>query len=456
MLLLRRAALLNFQMQVDAPASVEVTCVRCRRPLPSDVYWCPSCGKLNASTRARIIFFVILACIFAGIAVTGRYVAYLKNVESSLANRWYTRGEQAMAAKAPQLAIDDFRNALGYDGANVQYRMRLAEALMAMGRLPEARAYLLSLWSAEPADAEVNLDLARLYVKETRPELAIRYYRMAIDGIWDGDPLQHRIDTRLELVQYLLDSNEAARAGAELVALQAEAPDNPDVQSKAGALLLRLGDNQRAEKAFELVLKLNPQDAQPWLGAGQAALANGDYRKAVRLLSTAANLSSAKAGSPEEDQLALARAAFDADPSLRTLSLTERANRVAAAFQLAMNWLEECAAKQAIPPTPAAPVAPTPSSRLHVPFLSRKPSTLAFGVLPSAPATDSLQLLYESGLQRRTTATAEALHKDPDSMAPTMEFVYQAVKAVEKTCPPQDLSRRALQLLAHHETEDLR
>jgi tetratricopeptide (TPR) repeat protein len=423
--------------------------------MPPDVYWCPSCGKLNASTRVRIIFLAILLCIFAGIALTRWYVSYLRNVETFLSQRWFTRGEQAMKANAPQLAIEDFRNALAYDGSNAEYRMRLAEALMAEGRLAEARAYLRTLWTIEPADAEVNLDLARLYTRENQPDLAIRYYRMAIDGIWNGDALQRRIDTRLELVQFLLARNDHGRAGAELVALQAEAPDNSEVQLKAGTFLLQLGDNSRAQKAFEAVLKQNPQDVQAWSGAGQAALADGDYRRAVRLLTTAANLNSSKASGPD-DRLALARAAFDADPSLRTLTLTDRANRVASAFELAMSWLENCAAKQEIPPTPAAPVPPTITSKLHVPFLSKKPTPLASGIPPSAVAPDSFQLLYESGLQRRATATAEALHKDPDSMVPTMEFVYQAVRAMEKNCPPQDLRQRALQLLAHHESEELR
>ena len=288
--------------------------------MPEGTYWCSSCGKLNATPGVRLVFILFLVVIIAGFGVTKIYVSYLRNLESTLAQRWFQRGNEAIEKGYPSIAAEDYRNALGYDGKNQQYRLRLAEALIKEGRLPEAHAYLLTLWSQNPADAELNLDLARVYTAQNKPDLAIRYYRAAIDGIWDSDPLRHRIDTRLELVQYLMQRGDKPRATAELIAIQAESPEDPVVSAKVGELLLKLGESSRAAKSFDTVLKENSKDVAGLSGAGQAALAMGDYRRAVRLLATADDLTGSKPGSPEADQLALAREAFEIDPYLRNLT----------------------------------------------------------------------------------------------------------------------------------------
>jgi tetratricopeptide (TPR) repeat protein len=331
--------------------------------MPEGAYWCAACGKLNATPGVRLVFLLLVFAIIAGFGVTKIYVSYLRGLESSLAQRWFDRGEEAIAKGYPSVATEDYRNALGYDGSNRQYRLRLAEALMKEGRLAEAHAYLLTLWGQDPADAELNLDLARVYVALNKPELAIRYYRAAIDGVWKSDPLQRRIEARMELVHYLMQKGGKARATAELIAVQAEAPEDPAVSLNVGDLLLKLGESSRASKSFDVVLKENAKNVDGLSGSGQAALAMGDYRKAVRLLTTADELTGSKPGSPEADELALAREAYDIDPFLRNLTITQRASRVATAFDLAMERLRSCASQQNITLSPESPAtAPKKSS----------------------------------------------------------------------------------------------
>lgn len=433
-------------MTVDSPTSTDLLCVRCGHPLPEGSYWCPACGKLNASRNARLIFALILLGIIAGTVFTRWYVSYLHDLETSLGQRWFGRGEQAMTLKYNTVAIEDYRNALGYEPDNRQYRLRLAEALLAEGHLNEARSHLLSLWSEEPADAEVNLDLARVYAKQNLPANAIRYYRTAIDGVWDDNPLQQRIAARMELVNYLLQRNRRAAVVAELIALQAEGVQDPPVQMTLGKLLLQVGEPQRAEQAFNAVVKDQPDNGEAWSGAGQAALALGDYHKAERLLTTAVNLTSAQPGSEEAERLALSRELLEVDPSLRALSIRDRAARVASAYELAMKRLTECAAKQGV--------------ELSAPVAAAKNTSALANVSPAkqvaavAGAPSSLQLLYNDGVQRKSSATATALHNDPDDLTPTMEFVYQVIRATEAACPPQSVEERALQVLAHHDSED--
>ncbi len=440
-------------MPVEAPVIAEIRCERCGRPMPEGTYWCPSCGKLNATLRVRLVFVLMVIAIIAGFGLTKWYVSYLRNLESSLAQRWFLRGEEAIAKGYPSVAIEDYRDALGYDGSNQQYRLKLAEALMKEGRLPEARAYLLTLWSRDPADAQVNLDLARVYAEQKKPDLAVRYYRAAIDGVWSSDPLQRRTETRFELVQYLMEHGDRARATAELIAIQAESPDDPAVSVKIGDLLLKLGEAARAAKSFDAALKENAQNLAALSGAGQAALELGDYRKAVHLLSTADNLTGSKAGSPEADQLALAREAYDADPYLRNLTITQRANRVAAAFDLAMEKLRQCASRQnaTLSPEPAA-TAPKKSN----PALPSKQNGYITSIVPQAAAPSSLQLLYDSGTQKQPAAKVQALRKNPDAIAPTMDFVFEVLHATEDVCPPETMPERALQLIARHEGEEQR
>jgi len=418
--------------------------------MPEGAYWCPSCGKLNATLGVRLVFIALVLIILTGFAVTKIYVSYLRGLELSLAQRWFERGNEALAKGYPSVAADDYRNALGYAEGNREYRLRLSEALMKEGRLAEARSNLQTLWSLEPANAQLNLDLAQVYAEENKPELAIRYYRAAIDGVWARDPLQHRLDARMELVHYLMQRGDKARASAELIAIQAESPDDPAVSLKVGNLLLSLGESSRASKSFEAVLKQNEKDVDGLLGAGQAALALGDYPKAVRLLTKADDLTGSKPGTPESDELALAREAFDIDPYLRNLTITQRANRVAAAFDLAMDRLRSCASTEniALSPEPAA-TAPRKSSTT----LPSKQNGYVTSIVPQAAAPNSLQLLYDSGTQKAPSAKAQNLRSNPDAMSGTMDFVFEVMRETGNTCPPRDLRERALQLIARHEGE---
>ena len=434
------------------PVPAHDRCTRCGQVMPEGTYWCPACGKLNATLRVRTVFILFVLAIGIGFGVTKWYVSRLRSLESSLANRWYVRGEEAIAKNYPSVAIEDYRNALGYDANNQQYRLRLAEALIKEGRLAEARAYLLTLWARDPADARLNLDLARLYAEQNKPDLAVRYYRAAIDGVWTDDPLKRRLDTRFELVRYLMHQGDKARATAELIAIQAEAPDDAPTLVKAGDLLLQLGEYARAETLYDGVVNKNGKDLKALIGDGQAALALGDYRKAVRLLNAANELPGAEAQSSIGDQLALARVALNIDPYLRNLTITERANRVATAFDATMNRLKTCAGQENI--TLSSEVPPL-AQKATKPALPNKQNGYTVSLAPSA-APDSLQLLYSSALQRQPTATARALRRNPDSIGPTMDFVLEAMRATERMCPPATMQERALQLIARHEAENLR
>ena len=144
--------------------------------------------------------------------------------EAGLVQQWFRRGEQDMSAGQPGKALEDFRNALAYDPANDSVQLRLAEALLADGRLTEARSYLLNLWDRSPGSGEVNLDLAHVAMRMGDSEQAIRYFQSAIYGSWEKDPARQRRNARLELYGYLVSQGRTGDAQAELAGLAADTP----------------------------------------------------------------------------------------------------------------------------------------------------------------------------------------------------------------------------------------
>jgi len=346
-----------------------------------------------------------------------------------------------MHANLPSLAADDYRTALSYDPENRQYRLRLAQSLLAANRLNEARAHLASLWELEPADGEVNITLARLYVRRDDYSNAVRYYGNAINGVWPQEPRAHRIATRFELADFLLQQHNTAQAQAELVAIQADGPSDPADQLLLGNLLLQVNEPRRAAEAFDALLQLDPKSAQAWLGKAQASLALADYKEAERGLANAVERDPAL--DDARRQLAIVGALLNLDPAARELSVAERSRRAARAFQAAMQRVNGCATQLGVSlvagtSAQSATAAPAEPSADH-----------------SSPA-DQLQQLYNTGVQKQPAATEPALRKNPDAIEPAMQYVFDVERATAPLCSQMDVSDRALLILAQHEREAVR
>ncbi len=415
-----------------------ISCSNCGTEFPQNIGRCPGCGHIPSTRSSQIVLAATLLLIVAGFALTQYLVNVHRDTESSLATRWFTRGEQAMQANMPAVAADCYRTALSYDPENTQYRLHLAQALLADNRLAEARAHLGSLWEEEPADGEVNLTLARLYVKRGDYTKAVRYYSNAINGVWSEEPRGHRIATRFELANYLLQQQKLPQAEAELVALQADGPSAPADQLLLGNLLLQVDEPQRAIQAFDAVLQREPDSAQAWLGKAHASLVLADYKEAEHAISMAVdrdpNLDEAR------QQLEVVRELVRLDPALQGLSLAERSQRTAEAFQFALRRINACAAQQGIALTSQSS---SPASA----------QSAGSALSANSPAADELQRLYAAGTQKQSSATEPALRKNPDALEPTMQFVFDVEKATASICAVTDKSDRALLLLARHESE---
>jgi predicted Zn-dependent protease len=116
---------------------------------------------------------------------------------------------------------------------------------------------------------------------------AVQYYHDAIYGQWDEDPAEHRRRARLELAEFLLSVGQKAQAQAELIALIADLPGNPALETQVATLLLETGEYEHAAPLFRQALRLRPNYAPALEGAGEASFEMGNYRDARRYLARA-------------------------------------------------------------------------------------------------------------------------------------------------------------------------
>jgi predicted Zn-dependent protease len=235
----------------------ERSCPQCGRKIPSGQTKCPFCpgqGGYFWSLRRDTFLLMIFVFLILLFVITGFTVRIYHAVEKGFAQEWYTRGEKDLRAGRAEAALAESRTALSYSHDNAQYQLRFAQALMAAGHSgeagAEARPYLLNLWEHEPGNATVNLELARLAARDHAVSDALRFYHGAIYGEWNDDPRVRRRAARLELVEFLLDAGQKDSARAELIALAADLPADPALQTKVGTLLLRVAGYDDALKLF--------------------------------------------------------------------------------------------------------------------------------------------------------------------------------------------------------------
>jgi tetratricopeptide (TPR) repeat protein len=352
----------------------------------------------------------------------------------ALARRWFNAGQQALNASQPQTAIADLRSALFYKD-NDLYRLRLAEALAQANYTDQAKAYLLNLWEERPGSSNINLELARIAVQQHNTADAIRYYHGAIFGVWDSDAVEHRIETRLELIRFLLQQNQTSSAYAEISSLAASIPpDNPEMHTTAGDLFARTGDTANALAQYEMALKNDPHSFAALSGAARAAFASGKFRRAKQHLNAALHEhpdDSAMTKLLEQTDLVLA-----SDPLERYLPREQRVQRALTAFNQAGVRLQQC----------GAPVSLSPS--LAAKKISNSPDVNSAGSTANAnkPAQDLAPLATEWN-NLRPSMNARSLSLNSDLLENAVDLVSRIEQATDKSCgPPAGLDWALLQL----------
>ena len=306
-----------------------------------DTMAAPILAKYRFYLRQRpalLVALSVLAVVFF-LAVTGLSRVYYRQREF-LGNRWSARGFADLKARNYDAAVKEFRTALLYSRDDYSYQLNLAEALIGLNRTGEASAYLLNLWDREPDNGVVNLELARIARQQTRMDDAVRYYRDAVYAAWPRDQEDQRREARLELIDLLLQIKDQSDAQAELIALAANANDEPGLQKRIGDLFLRAGDYEHGLAAYRTVLGTSRYDAEAMAGAGYAAFELARYPLAQHFLKSAIAANSADSQSLQ--LLRMTELVLHMDPFRPQISSADRNKAVMDAFAAAGQRLAAC------------------------------------------------------------------------------------------------------------------
>jgi Tfp pilus assembly protein PilF len=354
---------------------------------------------------------ILLALLFV---VTAALARSYHAREEELAKVWAERGNKDLSSGKPATALEDYRNSLSYAPDNPDVQLHLAEALLADGRLTEARSYLANLWDHTPGSGKVNLDLARVSMRMGDSDQAVQYFRGAILGSWEGDSAFQRRQARLELSEFLLDKRRLDEAKAVITGIAMDTPsENGPVHEENGHLFLRVGDPVLALAEFESALQTDPHNIEWLKEAAQVAFEDGNYSKAEIYFSRAVQENSTD---DLRASLALVRDILRNDPFLPGLSEDEQARRTWLDFQQGLDRLHKCMATGA-----------SSSSSSHA-------------------STDLDSLAKESQeLQKRVNLSS--LQSDPELRKEAMQFVSRTEDLTSQICGPPTGIDKALRLL---------
>ncbi len=313
------------------------------------------------------------------------------------------------------LALEDFRTALSYSPDNALYRLRLAQSLVAANRPDEARSHLLTLWRDEPGNSTVNLELARLAAGRGDTADAIRYFHNAIYGVWQTDPVKHRLQARLELSEYLLKKNEKGQAESELIALADTLPPDAKLYTRVAGMFREAGDPNRALSTYKQALEIDRHEQAALVGVGESAFEMADYRIAVEYLERAVRTGAAS--ETDKAELSTARLALNMDPMALRLSRAEADHRTLNAYAFAVTRLNDCLTSRALNPQPAQP-------------------------------QNDLQQLTQQADKLKSQAKANILRRNPDLRVILMDFVSSVEETTAKECGTPSGPDLALLLIA--------
>jgi tetratricopeptide (TPR) repeat protein len=298
-----------------------------------------------------LTLFLITAVIFV---LTLLLFRSFTNHQQELGVRWKTRGEAALRAGQPAVAIDDLRSALAYVPSR-DTEIELATALSDAGKIQEASVYFTTLWESAPGDGTINLQLARLAVQEGNEDQAVLHYQAALDGTWQGNGYDRRREVRLEMTRYLISRGEYSRARNQLLIAAGNAPDDPAVKLDIAGLLEQAHAPQDALGIYHSLVARRDPPIAALEGAGRTAFALGMYRLAADSLShvmasAAATHFSDEKKTADRYMLDTSLHVADLDPAF-DLAPRVRAERVLSIRKIARKRLSTCAAS--VSSTPA-------------------------------------------------------------------------------------------------------
>jgi tetratricopeptide (TPR) repeat protein len=411
-------------------------------------------SPLSASDRIerrRLIFadslaLITLFAITALLAVSTNYLyqSYASH-QVKLADRWLQRGEQAMRDGKPQAAIDALSSALAFDPNQRNTQIKLAQALASAGRIQEATVYFNSLLESQQGSGVINLQLARLAVRQGDETQALDDYQRAIYGNWEGDGYVRRREVRFEMIKYLIERQQLDRARSELLVASGNAPeDDISVQLEIARLMELAQDPADALHLYKTILRRHPSLREALEGAGSSAFQMGRYLEAKHYLGhalegPAVDKEPAEAITTSRDHLNEATRLLALYPSAG-LRPSERMARILTDRKLAMARLAECTQDRITGRANDSPQASAPAAKSSNPLqsfasrFSRHPSPPTPNP-PAKPAPiDPLVPITQRWQQLPVRMSASDLEKDPELTQAQIQLIYDTELVTQQVC----------------------
>jgi tetratricopeptide (TPR) repeat protein len=411
-------------------------------------------SPLSASDRIerrRLIFadslaLITLFAVTVLLAVSTNYLyqSYASH-QTKLADRWLQRGEQALRDGKPQAAIDALSSALAFDPNQRTTEIKLAEALASAGRIQEATVYFNSLLESQQGSGVINLQLARLAVRQGDESQATDDYQRAIYGNWEGDGYVRRREVRFELIKYLIERQQLDQARSELLVASGNAPeDDISVQLEIGRLMELAQDPGDALHLYKTILHRHPSLREALEGAGSAAFQLGRYLEAKHYLSHALEGPAVD----KEPAAAIAKSRDSLSEATRLLALypssglrpSERIARILTDRKLAMARLAECTQDRTAGPAKDSAQASSPAAKNSSALqnfasrFSRRPAQSVPNATATPAPVDPLAALTQKWQQLPVKISARDLEKDPELTQAQIQLIYDTELITQQVC----------------------
>jgi predicted O-linked N-acetylglucosamine transferase (SPINDLY family) len=185
------------------------------------------------------------------------------------------------AASAPLESVALLERAVSLRPGHPALTYNLGNALLRVGREPEALGCFDAVLASEPTRASAHNNRGSALKRLGRLDEARAAFQRAVEL----DPAHATARTNLGVL--LADAGEwddATRVLAEAVALE---PRNLEARGELAGVLVEAGQFERAFAEFEQALALDPRNRNLWYNLGLALLRFGDVPRAVAVLAEA-------------------------------------------------------------------------------------------------------------------------------------------------------------------------
>jgi tetratricopeptide (TPR) repeat protein len=296
----------------------------------------------NAPSAASVLttIVLVLGAIAARVVADSVLARLDRSARRAEAAREFLQAARLDSAGQYDQAVNRYRSAIALDRSNRGFRLGLARALMAGGRLVEADSTLAGMLRDDATDGAANLALARVLVREGRIPEATSYYHRAMYGRWDDRHGAGKRLARLELIDLLARTGAKEELLAELLPLEVEGVADTALQRRLGHLFVLAGAPERGAAIFRALLRTDGRSADSYAGLAEAEFVQGNYGAAAAHFRSAARLKPADPATAR--RLGLVAEVLALDPLRRGLDDAERDRRSGSLLQLAVQATERC------------------------------------------------------------------------------------------------------------------